>query len=400
MDTKRQTAEQRAQRRRLEAPEAVDALVDGCLEEGQVVQLGGDECLGHAGEALRGELRQARLKVTRNLKEDVVAAGALLARHGPKDGRHLPGLVLLQLAGCHLEQGRQQLVPNRRVELRIGPDDVGDVLRRQLPTAADDDLRKAVEESVVREAHSRVGPDGVGDLLRLEGPEDFLLHGHLAQGPEERRLLATDPREGPRCVGDALGGLGVHVDDHLLGDVREERVVVDLERAVRPDDSREAHGAELSTAALEKVRGQNLEEGDVTQGELREGPQQVRELEGFHFRKAPLCCGGYPVEDGLLAHAKGGARPTDDAQAPHLAGLVFWASYLDPGAVGVHRGGEIVHEGLAELPNRDVRHDLLAHLLAARQREPCGSVQRRREVDEVHGSEILLDYLQQPHDLA
>mmetsp|Transcript_81275 Transcript_81275/g.214364 ORF Transcript_81275/g.214364 Transcript_81275/m.214364 type:complete len:325 (+) Transcript_81275:744-1718(+) len=324
----------------------------------------------------------------------------MLARHGPEDGRHLLGLVLLQLAGRNLEQGREELVPHRRVELRIGPDDVGDVLRRQLPAAADGDLRHALEEGVVREAHRRIGPDGVGDLLGLERPKDFFLHGRLAQGPEERRLLAPDPREGPNGVGDALGGLGVRVDDDLLGDAREERVVVDLERAVRPDDSREAHGAELSTAALEKVRGQNLEEGDVTQGELREGPQQVREFEGLHFCNAPLRRGGGPGEDRFLAHAKGGAGPANDAQAPHLAGLVFWASYLDPGAVGVHRGGEIVHEGLAELPNRDVRHDLLAHLLAARQREPCGSVQRRREVDEVHGSEILLDYLQQPHDLA
>mmetsp|Transcript_28937 Transcript_28937/g.92927 ORF Transcript_28937/g.92927 Transcript_28937/m.92927 type:complete len:351 (+) Transcript_28937:1284-2336(+) len=325
----------------------------------------------------------------------------MLARHGPEDGRHLLGLVLLQLAGRNLEQGREELVPHRRVELRIGPDDVGDVLRRQLPAAADGDLRHALEEGVVREAHRRIGPDGVGDLLGLERPKDFFLHGRLAQGPEERRLLAPDPREGPNGVGDALGGLGVRVDDDLLGDAGEESVVVDLERAVRPDDGREALGAELSGAALHEVRGQRLEEGDVPQGELREGPQQVRELEGLHFRNAPLRCGGCPGEDRLLVHAEGRARPANDAQAPHLAGLVFCTSdLLDPGAVGVHGVDEVVHQRLAELPNGAARHDLLPHLLAAGQREPCGAVQRRGEVDEIHANEILLDHLQQPHDLA
>mmetsp|Transcript_67796 Transcript_67796/g.196047 ORF Transcript_67796/g.196047 Transcript_67796/m.196047 type:complete len:231 (-) Transcript_67796:15-707(-) len=147
--------------------------------------------------------------------------------------------------------------------------------------------------------------------------------------------------------------------------------------------------------APQQVRGDGVEEGLATEGELREGPEHIGQLEGLHFPEPALGRGRDTLEEELLTKPDRRARPADDAQATHFAGLLLGGALAGPDAGGANVGGNIVDERPLQPVHGRVRLVLLPLPHAASQGHLGRAVHRCGEINEVHALQVGVDYLEE-----
>mmetsp|Transcript_111549 Transcript_111549/g.314975 ORF Transcript_111549/g.314975 Transcript_111549/m.314975 type:complete len:302 (-) Transcript_111549:418-1323(-) len=295
------------------------ALPNHGVHEVPMVYVRQGERFHHASEGLRCELPEPRLEETRHRLEDVDATSATdLFRSRPQDSGYLLRLVLRKIHGGHLQQRGEEPRSRGRDEFCVSPKNVRHVLRQQLGPALDHHFRDTLEEPLVRQADRGIRPNNVRELVRLEGPDEGLAARGGGERSEQRRFLAPHTRECPSGVGDALWRHGGRGRRDLRRETRKDALVVGLHRGQRPHDRGQALGTKLALVACEDVVRHAFDEETWVKGQLREGPQHIRQLKRLQLVQTLRRNIGRHLERRLMVQPQRSARPTYNAQAPHL----------------------------------------------------------------------------------